>query len=70
MSIRTVAFAAAAGCGIAGAPTALALLLIAVAVVLPYPAVVMANAVDRRSAPKPSRVVTVREPRTVRTHTG
>ena len=68
MSIRTLAFAAAALSGILDAPLLVSLGLAAVAVVLPYPAVVLANAIDRRAESVPSRPSPRRAPRIARPH--
>lgn len=68
MGIRTAAFACAALCGIAGTPLLVSLGLAAIAVVLPYPAVVLANAVDRRAELRPKRPSPRRAPYAARTH--
>lgn len=68
MGIRTAAFACAALCGIVGTPLLMSLGMAAVAVVLPYPAVVMANAVDRRAELRPKRPSPRRAPHNARRH--
>lgn len=53
MGIRTVAFAVAGLAVVVGWPSWIAWVCIVAAVLLPYPAVVFANNVDRHVAPAP-----------------